>query len=132
MEAARLPHGCRHVALKIYVTSNEMGEMQDVELDAYMCIENSSINHPGRRAIRLLRDSFDIDGPDGRHRCLVHLPLPLWDSVYGFRHRNPIQRLPTPVMAFVLQRLFLTWASIFSSVAIRNSRRIEAGLILLK
>ncbi|KAG6278913.1 hypothetical protein E4U47_004543 [Claviceps purpurea] len=107
---ARDLSGCRHVALKIYVTSNEMGEMQD----------NSSINHPGRRAIRLLLDSFDIDGPDGRHR------------VYGFRHRNPIQRLPTPVMAFVLQRLFLAWASIFLSVAIRNSKRIEAGLILLK
>ncbi|KAG5914186.1 hypothetical protein E4U61_006019 [Claviceps capensis] len=102
---ARDLSGCRHVALKIYVTSNEIGEMQDVELDAYMCIENSSINHPGRRAVRSLLDSFDIDGPDGRHRYLVHSPL--WDSVYGFRHRNPIRRLPTPVMAFVLWRLFL-------------------------
>ncbi|KAG6223538.1 hypothetical protein E4U26_004461 [Claviceps purpurea] len=34
---ARDLSGCRHVALKIYVTSNEMGEMQDVELDAYNC-----------------------------------------------------------------------------------------------
>ncbi|KAG6242750.1 hypothetical protein E4U25_003057 [Claviceps purpurea] len=101
---ARDLSGCRHVALKIYVTSNEIGEMQDVELDAYMCIENSSINHPGRRAVRSLLDSFDIDGPDGRHRCLVHSPL--WDSVYGFRHRNPIRKLPKPVMAFVLRRLF--------------------------
>ncbi|KAG6092785.1 hypothetical protein E4U14_000546 [Claviceps sp. LM454 group G7] len=102
---ARDLSGCRHVALKIYVTSDEIGEMQDVELNAYMRIENSSINHPGRQAVRSLLDSFDIDGPDGRHRCLVHLPL--WDSVYGFRHRNPIRRLPTPVMAFVLRDLFL-------------------------
>ncbi|KAG6175630.1 hypothetical protein E4U27_006035 [Claviceps purpurea] len=49
-------------ALKIYVTSNEMGEMQDVELDAYMCIENSSINHPGRRAIRLLQITDTSNG----------------------------------------------------------------------
>ncbi|KAG5916738.1 hypothetical protein E4U61_003377 [Claviceps capensis] len=68
---ARDLSGCRHVALKIYVTSNEMGEMQDVELDAYMCIENSSINHPGRRAIRSLLDSVDIDGPDGRAAASV-------------------------------------------------------------
>ncbi|KAG5933719.1 hypothetical protein E4U60_004317 [Claviceps pazoutovae] len=89
--------GCRHVALKIHVTSNEMGEMQDVELDAYVCIENSSINHPGRRAIRSLLDSVDIDGPDRR-----------WAGRgIGALHRNPIRRLPTPVMDFVLLRLFL-------------------------
>ncbi|KAG6127040.1 hypothetical protein E4U38_006518 [Claviceps purpurea] len=82
---ARDLSGCRHVALKIYVTSNEMGEMQDVELDAYMCIENSSINHPGRRAIRLLLDSFDIDGPVARWAASVPcaFAIALWDSVYA-------------------------------------------------
>lgn len=32
---------------------------------------------------------------------------PLWDSVLTFLHRNPVRRLPAPVLAFVLQRLFL-------------------------
>ncbi|KAG6147426.1 hypothetical protein E4U37_008003 [Claviceps purpurea] len=36
--------------------------------------------------------------------CLVHPPL--WDDVYGVRHRNPARRFPEPVMAFVLERLF--------------------------
>ncbi|KAL4898450.1 kinase-like domain-containing protein [Aspergillus ambiguus] len=32
---------------------------------------------------------------------------PLWESVLTFLHRNPVRRLPSPVLAFVLKRLFL-------------------------
>lgn len=32
---------------------------------------------------------------------------PLWESVLTFLHRNPVQRLPSPVLVFVFQRLFL-------------------------
>jgi serine/threonine-protein kinase SRPK3 len=32
---------------------------------------------------------------------------PLWESVLTFLHRNPVRRLPKPVLAFVLQRLFV-------------------------
>jgi hypothetical protein len=46
-----------------------------------------------------------VDGPDGRHRCLVHAPL--WESVLTFLHRNPVRRLPTPIVAFILKNLFL-------------------------
>jgi serine/threonine-protein kinase SRPK3 len=31
---------------------------------------------------------------------------PLWESILDIRHRNPVQRLPEPVLAFVLKRLF--------------------------
>lgn len=68
-------------------------------------MERGSKNHPGRSAVRSLLDSFDVDGPEDKHRCLVHPPL--WDSVLTFLHRNPEQRLPAPVLAFVLKRLFL-------------------------
>ncbi|CRG82797.1 Putative dual specificity tyrosine-phosphorylation-regulated kinase 3 homolog [Talaromyces islandicus] len=68
-------------------------------------MDKASKTHPGRDAVRSLLDSFDIDGPEDRHRCLVHPPL--WESVLTFLHRNPIRRLPPPVLAFVLQRLFL-------------------------
>ncbi len=65
----------------------------------------SASKHPGRTAVRTLLDSFKIAGPDGEHQCLVHKPL--WDSVKAFLGRNPIGRLPTPVLAIVLQQLFL-------------------------
>ncbi|TDL14150.1 kinase-like protein [Rickenella mellea] len=61
--------------------------------------------HPGRMAVRSLLDPFDVDGPDGKHRCLVHPPL--WDNVLTFLHRNPLRRLPPLVLALVLERLFL-------------------------
>ncbi|KAI1936707.1 hypothetical protein LOZ12_006189 [Ophidiomyces ophidiicola] len=62
-------------------------------------------SHPGRNAVRMLLDSFEVHGPTDKHRCLVHPPL--WESVLTFLRRNPIHRLPVPVMAAVLQYLFL-------------------------
>ncbi|KZZ89350.1 protein kinase domain protein [Moelleriella libera RCEF 2490] len=61
--------------------------------------------HPGRPAIRSLLGRFNVDGPVDTHQCLIHVPL--WENVWTFLHRNPIQRLPTPVLAFVLRRVFL-------------------------
>lgn len=82
-----------------------MGKQLDHELAIYKRISTSATNHPGRGAVRELLDSFDVNGPDGQHRCLVHPPL--WESVLTFLHRNPVRRLPAPVLAFVLHRLFL-------------------------
>lgn len=70
----------------------------------YERIQAGSRHHVGRSAVRSLLDSFEVAGPDGQHRILVHPPL--WESVWDFLHRNPIRRLPTPVLAFVLQRTF--------------------------
>ncbi|PWY65368.1 kinase-like protein [Aspergillus sclerotioniger CBS 115572] len=77
----------------------------DDELQMYQRIEKGSTNHPGRSAVRSLLDSFNIDGLEDKHRCLVHPPL--CESVLTFLHRNPVQRLPPPVLAFTLKRLFL-------------------------
>jgi serine/threonine protein kinase len=82
-----------------------MGQQLDDELQMYKRIERGSKHHPGRSAVRSLLDSFDVDGPEDKHRCLVHPPL--WESVLTFLRRNPVQRLPSPVLAFVLKRLFL-------------------------
>ncbi|KAM0425547.1 hypothetical protein ACHAPT_009339 [Fusarium lateritium] len=95
----------RHVALKLFVHSKSMGEQLDHELTMYKRISASLAKHPGRSAVRELLDCFDLTGPDGSHRCLVHAPL--WESVLTFLHRNPVRRLPVPVLAFVLRRLFL-------------------------
>ncbi|KAG6151113.1 hypothetical protein E4U11_008007 [Claviceps purpurea] len=38
------------------------------ELNVFKRIENSPIDHPGRGAVRSLLDTFEIDGPNGRHR----------------------------------------------------------------
>ncbi|KAI0975281.1 serine threonine protein kinase, CMGC group [Xylaria arbuscula] len=97
--------GRRHVVLKLYIHSASMGEQLDNELKMYRRISKCSANHPGRKAVREQLDSFEIHGPDGEHRCLVHPPL--WESALDFLNRNPVRRLPKPVLAVILQRLFL-------------------------
>jgi hypothetical protein len=96
------------VTLKLFIHSESLGSQVDHELAIYKRISASSrdTKHPGRSAVRELLDSFDVAGPDGSsHRCLVHPPL--WESVLTFLHRNPVRRLPPPVLAFVLRLLFL-------------------------
>ena len=83
-----------------------MGQQLDDKLKMYKLMEKVYNKHPGRNAVRTLLDSFNINGPEGEHRCLVHPPL--WESILTFLHRNSILRLPRPVLAFVLQRLFLS------------------------
>lgn len=95
----------RYVALKIYINSAAMGQQLDDELKMYKCMEKASNKYPGRNAVRTLLDSFNINGPEGEYCCLVHPPL--WESVLTFLHWNLIWRLPSLVLAFVLQRLFL-------------------------
>ncbi|KID59753.1 serine threonine protein kinase, CMGC group, partial [Metarhizium hybridum] len=95
----------RHVALKLFIHSQSMGEHLDRELAIYKRISASPSKHSGRSAVRELLDSFDVCGPNGSHRCLVHPPL--WESTLTFLRRNPVERLPVPVLAFILRRLFL-------------------------
>ncbi|KAK3307672.1 kinase-like domain-containing protein [Chaetomium strumarium] len=102
---ARDLSGRRHVALKVFIHSESLGTQVDHELSMYRRISAASTRHPGRGSVRELLDSFEVTGPDGSHRCLVHPPL--WESVLTFLHRNPVRRLPAPVLAVVLRRLFL-------------------------
>ncbi|PYI27291.1 kinase-like protein [Aspergillus indologenus CBS 114.80] len=95
----------RYVMLKIFVQASSMGQQVDNELNMYKYMEQSPTTHPGRDVIRTLLDTFYIDGPQDKHRCLVHHPL--WESVLAFLRRNPVERLPSPVIAVVLHRLFL-------------------------
>jgi hypothetical protein len=87
--------GCRHVALKIFIHAASI---------AYQRLDRGPASHLGRQAVRILLDSFTISGPDGEHQCLVHPPL--WDNLKTFLSRNPAGRLPTPILAIVLQQVF--------------------------
>lgn len=82
-----------------------MGAYNDDELNTYKRISQVETDHPGRSAIRELLDSFDVSGPAGEHRCLVHPPL--WDNMLTFIHRNSEGRLPTILVSYILQRVFL-------------------------
>ena len=84
-----------------------MGSKADHELSMYnyMAEISARSKHAGRNAVRILLDSFKITGQYGEHHCLVHPPL--WENIDTFLARNPVGRLPTPVLGIVLYRLFL-------------------------
>ncbi|PWY78378.1 U4/U6 small nuclear ribonucleo protein PRP4 [Aspergillus heteromorphus CBS 117.55] len=62
-----------HVVLKIYVR----GQNRDHELNTYNHLNSFETDHPGKEFIRKLLAHFYVDGPHGRHVCLVHEPLGL-------------------------------------------------------
>lgn len=99
--------GRRYVMLKIFIQASSLGQHVENELKMYRRIEQSqsSKDHPGRKSLRTLLDTFDIDGPSDKHRCLVHPPL--WDSVLTLLRRNPVERLPPAILVVVLHGLFL-------------------------
>ncbi|KAH9868317.1 hypothetical protein J1614_007389 [Plenodomus biglobosus] len=123
-----LARDLRHVALKLFIDSKSMGDEQETELNVYKRIENSSKGHPGHRAVRSLLDSFDVDGPNGRHQCLVHPPL--WESILDIRHRNPVRRLPEPVVALVLQRLFQALDLLHTKCYVAHTDIKEANILI--
>jgi serine/threonine-protein kinase SRPK3 len=86
------------------------------------------MDHPGRSAVRLLLDSFNVNGPNRQYQCLVHPPL--WESILDFRHRNPVRRLPEPVIAFVLQRLFLALDLLHKECHVAHTDIKEANILL--
>jgi hypothetical protein len=57
----------QHVVLKLFIDSKSLGIQHLDEINIYKHIENSSSkDHPGRSAIRLLLDSFNVEGPNGQ------------------------------------------------------------------
>lgn len=59
--------------MKVYVTAANRDHERELHIYKHMDFERSK--HPGRDFVRKLLDHFDIQGPHGRHICLVHEPL---------------------------------------------------------
>lgn len=116
--------------LKIFVQALSMDQHVDNELNAYRHMEQSPTAHPGRNVIRTLLDTFYIDGPQDKHRCLVHPPL--WESVLAFLRRNSVERVPSAVLAVTLHRLFLALDYLHTNCQIAHTgfvARISTSLL---
>lgn len=98
------------------------------EVDVYKRIAKSPSHHPGRDTVRSLFDSFILDGPNGRHQCLVHQPL--WESVLAIKHRNPAGRLPASVLAHILKRLFHALDLLHQECHVAHTDIKEANILL--
>lgn len=110
--------------MRAEATEDELG----TEVNVYKRIAKSPSHHPGRGAVRSLFDSFILDGPNGRHQCLVHQPL--WESVLAIKHRNPAGRLPASVLAHILKRLFHALDLLHQECHVAHTDIKEANILL--
>lgn len=60
-----------YVAVKIYVNDSKVHR----ELPIYKHLNSLQLEHGGRSHVRRFLDHFDLQGPHGRHTCLVFEPL---------------------------------------------------------
>jgi serine/threonine-protein kinase SRPK3 len=58
----------KYVSLKVLSADTPL---ETKELQILQAITSSSLDHPGRQYVVHLLDEFVIDGPNGKHRCLV-------------------------------------------------------------
>ena len=72
-----------YVTLKIYINSSKYHR----ELPIYEEINDLQTTHEGRKYVRKMYDSFELQGPQGRHICLVHQPLGI--SLGELKELNP-------------------------------------------
>lgn len=61
----------QYVTLKAYINNSKVHR----ELPIYVHINGLKSQHEGRHFVRQLLDSFEIEGPHGKHICLIHQPL---------------------------------------------------------
>ncbi|KAL9595392.1 MAG: hypothetical protein Q9219_006467 [cf. Caloplaca sp. 3 TL-2023] len=102
----------QHVALKI-LSANTHGyynekkewiaEQRTLEREVLQRITDSDSDHPGRKHIPRLLDSFEHIGPHGKHACLV-LPV-LGRSIYEFSNQWEYSRTPSPIMREIAHQL---------------------------
>ncbi|KAM0664479.1 hypothetical protein ACQRIU_006337 [Beauveria bassiana] len=102
---ARDLHQRRHVALKVFIRSQALGDGVGNEIAMFKRMEQRKSSHPGRNAVRTLLDSFRLDGPEGEHLVLAHPPL--WRSIEAAIRRTSPRRLPASGLRYVLKDLFL-------------------------
>ena len=72
-----------HVALNVYIHSSKFRR----ELPIYEHINTLRSEHGGSDRVRKFLESFEIEGPHGKHICLVHQPLGI--SLADLRELTP-------------------------------------------
>lgn len=76
------------------------------ELETYEHLRKLNSLHSGQAYIREVYDTFEINGPDGCHICLVHPPLHM--TISALQRQGPRQRYNEVLLRETLVRLLRT------------------------
>ena len=72
------------------------------ELRIYEHLAKIKSAHPGQSLIRELYDAFELDGPEGKHQCLVQQPMHM--TVLEMMRLNP-EPFNLPLLKMTLRRI---------------------------
>ncbi|KAI2602112.1 kinase-like protein [Hypoxylon sp. NC1633] len=89
----------RYVTSKVHINALPSNR----ELDIYQYLRGVESDHPGREMIRMLEDSFKLQGPHGTHDIFVLPPLGL--SLRAFQDMMPGHIFAQPIVVIALQRV---------------------------
>ncbi|KAL8832016.1 MAG: hypothetical protein Q9170_005049 [Blastenia crenularia] len=76
----------RTVALKIFTNDRHNQE----EVNVYKHLMSVQSKHPGHKYVRVALDTLTLQGPYGKHHCIVHEPM--LESTLQLLDRNPSHR----------------------------------------
>lgn len=116
-----------YVVLKVYVTGKNRDHER--ELQIYKHMNQVESTHPGRNFIRQLLDHFYIQGPHGRHVCLVHEPLGM--SADLLVKLSPGQAMTLDAMKAGIRQLLIALDFLHSECHIIHTGRYQIPLLPL-
>jgi serine/threonine protein kinase len=91
----------RYRTLKVCVRGKENNH----EIAVSDHLQNCSRDHPGKKLVRVVLDSFELTGPHENHNCLVYEPLGM--SYTEFMRLLPDNSLPTDLLQRSIQLLLV-------------------------
>ncbi|KAI9148882.1 Serine/threonine-protein kinase SRPK [Paramyrothecium foliicola] len=97
----------RYLVIKVATTDPDGTVAATREMEIAKLVASNYDSHPGARFVRTPIDSFEIKSPNGRHPCLVYLPMR--ETLFRFQGRLGGRRLSRPLVklytAHLLQAL---------------------------
>lgn len=112
-----------YTSIKVFVheTTDTSPALNEIKMLQYL--KRCPRDHPGSTTARLPEDDFQLDGPTGRHHCIVSEPQS--SSLWTIQHMFPDSKLPREFVMDAVHRLLacINWLHLDCSV-------IHSGLYL--
>jgi serine/threonine-protein kinase SRPK3 len=95
----------KHVALKVVRSATHYTETAVDEIKLLNKIVQANPNHPGRKHVVSLLDSFEHKGPNGTHMCMVFEVL--GENLLGLIKRWNHRGIPMPLVKQITKQVLL-------------------------